>query len=112
MTLDGAPLDEEGFTLTDSWFCEETQTRYPIGTTVREIRRDMAGNDFEFRITSDDLRQHMDEETVLDEILGDDYETVRETIIRMAGHELPGVIFDAVQDYIDGKVDALKERRA
>ena len=38
-----APLDEEGFTLTDRWYCEETHTYYPVGTTVREIRNDAEG---------------------------------------------------------------------
>ena len=39
--LSTAPLDDEGFTLTDRWFCEVMQTFYPVGTTVREILRDM-----------------------------------------------------------------------
>lgn len=38
---DDAPLDEEGFTLTERWYCEETETFYPVGTTVREIEKDM-----------------------------------------------------------------------
>ena len=38
--LNGAPLDKEGFALTDRWYCEETCTYYPTGTTVREIKRD------------------------------------------------------------------------
>jgi len=37
------PLDEEGWALTDRWWCEETSTWYPVGTTVWEIRKDMEG---------------------------------------------------------------------
>lgn len=40
-TLSKAPLDEEGFALTDRWYCEETSTYYPAGTTIREIEKDM-----------------------------------------------------------------------
>ena len=39
--LRGAPLDDEGFTLTDRWYCEETGTFYPVGTTTREIESDL-----------------------------------------------------------------------
>ncbi len=38
-----APLDEDGFTLTDRWYYEETDTYYPAGTTVREIWKDAEG---------------------------------------------------------------------
>lgn len=41
MALENAPLDEEGFALTDRWYCEDTQTWYPAGTSIREIRNDM-----------------------------------------------------------------------
>lgn len=40
-TFNGAPLDKEGFTLTNRWYCEETSTYYPAGTTIREIEKDI-----------------------------------------------------------------------
>ena len=43
VNLSDAPLDEEGFTLIDRWYCEETCTYYPVGTTVREIEKDAEG---------------------------------------------------------------------
>lgn len=48
-----APFDlEEGFTLTDRWYCKETSTYYPVGTTRWEIERELddgAGNQGEHR---------------------------------------------------------------
>ena len=40
--LDDAPLDDEGFTLVDRWYCKVTDTFYPVGTTRREIDQDLA----------------------------------------------------------------------
>jgi hypothetical protein len=37
----GAPLDEEGFMLTDRWYCKETDTFYPVGTTTYEIGKEL-----------------------------------------------------------------------
>ena len=39
--LGSAPLDEEGFALTERWYCAKTSTWYPAGTTAREIQKDM-----------------------------------------------------------------------
>lgn len=41
--LSEAPLDEERFTPTIWWYCEETRTFYPVGTTVREVEKDAEG---------------------------------------------------------------------
>lgn len=40
VNLSDATLDDERFSLTDRWYCEETCTYYPAGTTVREIEKD------------------------------------------------------------------------
>ncbi len=40
--FDSAPLDGEGFILVDRWYCKESDTFYPAGTTTYEIERDVA----------------------------------------------------------------------
>lgn len=45
--FEGAPLDDEGFTLVDRWYCKETDTFYPVGTTTREIELDMLDEEHE-----------------------------------------------------------------
>lgn len=39
--FENAPFDNDGFTLTDRWYCKETSTWYPVGTSRREIEQDM-----------------------------------------------------------------------
>lgn len=39
--FDGAPLDDDGFTLVDRWYCKETDTFYPVGTTTWGVEADM-----------------------------------------------------------------------
>lgn len=88
MALENAPLDEEGFTLTDRWYCEDTQTWYPAGTSIREIRNDMGLQPmqyiYELYVGDDEFVELMEGHNEVNDLQGDAREKLVKQIIEAA----------------------------